>query len=125
MFQITKVSEELRPVLAGMLDELGEPAQVLTADSPHPLVVHRSMGQLTFVAGGNGYVSLAGQTHRLEPGDLIVMAPGCEHAFLCPAGLLHLRHWHWPQRLLDTDRAVLAEAFTFATGNAVVGGGLR
>lgn len=107
MFQIVQINDRIRPVLVSMFDELGEPEQVLTPGSPSPLVVHEYMGQLTYVTMGEGYIALAGQTFELATDDLIVMAPGCEHSFLCPSGTLHLRHWHWPQELLATDRTIL------------------
>ena len=118
MFQAQKVTDELRPILTTMFDALGEPPQVLTTQSPHPLVVHHVMGQITFVAAGTGLASLAGHTLELNPGDLFIMSPGCEHAFLCQGDDLHLRHWHWPQALLETDRTVLVEAFVFPSGAA-------
>jgi len=111
MFQALKVSDEMRSVLTTMLDALGEPPQVLTTDSPHPLIVHRVMGQITFVAAGTGLASLAGQAVELNPGDVFILSPNCEHAFRCQGDALELRHWHWPQALLETDRIVLVEAF--------------
>jgi mannose-6-phosphate isomerase-like protein (cupin superfamily) len=113
MFQLLKIEQHLTQALAEMFAELGEPAQALGPDSPHPLVVHGVMGQLTLVVSGTGFASLAGETFAIEPGDLIVMEPGCQHSFYCPVDELVLRHWHWPQALLDTDRVIITEAFDF------------
>ena len=69
-----------------MFEELGEPIQVLTPDSERPLVVHRLMGQLTLVTRESGFASLQGETLTIRLGDLLILAPGCEHSFLCPVG---------------------------------------
>lgn len=113
MFQLLKIDRGVLSALCDMFDELDEPVQVLTGESPRPLVVHRTMGQLTLVRAGRGYASLGGETLPIEAGDLLVMAPGCEHSFRCPSGELELRHWHWPQALLNTDRTILADTLDF------------
>ncbi|MGY0237009.1 cupin domain-containing protein [Longispora urticae] len=122
MFQRLKINDAMGTVLPGMFSDLGEPVQVLTPDSPRPLVVHRVMSQATYVRSGSGLVSLAGETFTLEPGDLLMLAPGCEHAFLAPDGDLELLHWHWPQALLHSDREIVAPYFEFGPPDPGPGG---
>jgi mannose-6-phosphate isomerase-like protein (cupin superfamily) len=115
MHKLVSNEPETAAALAAMLRELGEPEQILTVESPRPLVVHRVMGQLTLVLGGHGLVSLDGDVKSLQQGDLLILAPGCEHSFAALDGALHLAHWHWPHELLDEDRTVLDEEVAFAT----------
>lgn len=114
MFQIVRCSNEIHDAVAEMLEELGEPPQTLTPDSPRPLVVHRTMGQLTLVAGGAGLALLDGQTVALATGVLLILTPGCEHAFAALGGDLRLRHWHWPQALLHEDRIIVHDHVDFS-----------
>ncbi|MGH3829166.1 MAG: cupin domain-containing protein [Pseudonocardiaceae bacterium] len=118
MYQLLKIDHEVLPVLGGMFDELGEPIQVLTPESTRPLVVHHTMGQVTLVCRGRGHVSLDGESLPIKEGDLIIMAAGCEHSFMCTQGKLALRHWHWPRALLHADRVILVDTYDFgeATG---------
>ncbi|MEV6927298.1 AraC family ligand binding domain-containing protein [Dactylosporangium sp. NPDC051485] len=118
MFQYVRIDDAVLPALLDMFDRLGEGSQVLTADSPHPLVRHGTMGQLTLIRRGHGYITIAGHHQTIGPGDLFIMAPGCPHAFRCLDGELELGHWHWPQELLDTDREILEPAFAFAADGA-------
>ena len=87
---------------------------MLTGESGRSLVVHHRMGQLALVRRGRGYASLDGETISIEGGDLIIMAAGCKHSFMCPHDELELRHWHWPQALLHTDRTILVGTFDFS-----------
>ncbi len=113
MFKIVKCDNGIAAGLAQMLEELGEPHQVLTHDSPRPLVVHRVMGQMTLVVSGAGLAALAGQTVTLAAGDLLILTPGCTHSFAAIGGDLHLRYWHWPQALLHEDRTILEDEADF------------
>ncbi|MGH3885199.1 MAG: AraC family ligand binding domain-containing protein [Pseudonocardiaceae bacterium] len=113
MFKLVKCENGISDGIAQMLEELGEPPQVLTHDSPRPLVVHREMGQMTLVARGAGLAHLAGRTVALAAGDLLILTPGCKHSFAAVGGDLHLRHWHWPQALLNEDRSVLQDDVDF------------
>jgi hypothetical protein len=112
-FQLVKCDDGIPEGVAQMLEELGEPQQVLTPDSPRPLVVHRVMGQMTLVVSGAGLALLAGRTVALAAGDLLILTPGCEHSFAAVSGDLQLRHWHWPQALLHEDRIILKEEAHF------------
>jgi hypothetical protein len=114
-FQFVNCDNGIADGIAQMLEELGEPPQVLTPDSPRPLVVHRVMGQMTLVVNGAGLALLAGRTVELTAGDLLILTPGCEHSFAAVGGDLQLRHWHWPQALLHEDRIILKEEADFAT----------
>lgn len=113
MFKLVKCDKGIADGIAQMLEELGEPPQVLTHDSPRPLVVHRVMGQLTLVVGGAGLALLAGRTVALNAGDLLILTPRCEHSFAAFGGDLHLRHWHWPQASLHEDRIILKDDADF------------
>lgn len=119
MFKLVKCDNGISDGIAQMLEELGEPQQVLTHDSPRPLVVHRVMGQMTLVVKGAGLAILAGRTVALAAGDLLILTPGCEHSFTAVGGDLHLRHWHWPQALLHEDRTILKDEADFDTVVAV------
>jgi mannose-6-phosphate isomerase-like protein (cupin superfamily) len=109
LFQLIKCGDDIFGTVTTMLDELGEAPQMLTRDSPRPLVVHRVMGQITLVLSGDGLARLAGRTVALAPGDLVILTPGCEHSFAAVGGDLQLRHWHWPQALLHEDRIILQD----------------
>ena len=113
MFKIVNCDGGIFDGIAQMLDELGEAHQVLTGDSPRPLVVHHVMGQMTLVASGAGLAQLGGQTVPLAAGDLLILTPGCEHSFAAIGGELHLRHWHWPQAMLHEDRTIVKEEADF------------
>jgi mannose-6-phosphate isomerase-like protein (cupin superfamily) len=113
-YQRFRVAAPLRAELVRMFADLGEPEQMLTVDSPRPLVVHRAVGQLTFVAGGRGLAVLGGEQIAIEEGDLLLIAPGCTHSFHAPGPPLRLRHWHWPPAALADDRAVLRVVQEFA-----------
>jgi hypothetical protein len=115
MFKIVRCDTDMATNVGQMLHELGEPPQVLTKDSPRPLVVHHVMGQMTLVTGGAGFALLAGRTVALTAGDLFILTPGCEHSFVAGDDDLHLRHWHWPQALLEHDRTVLEDEASFDT----------
>lgn len=115
MFKIVKCDDGIFDSIGQMLEELGEPPQVLAHDSPRPLVVHRVMGQMTLVVKGAGFAVLAARTVALAAGDLLILTPGCEHSFAAVGGDLHLRHWHWPQALLDQDRVILMDEADFGT----------
>jgi hypothetical protein len=112
LFQRFSVNSALGREMTRMFDELPEPLQVLLPDSPHPLVEHRIMGQLTAVVGGTGWVCTDGVEYEVSVGDLILIAPRCSHAFLA-RDRLELRHHHWPQAQLDSDRYILTTDFTF------------
>lgn len=114
MFQQFAVQPALLRQLAAMFHELGEPAQVLTPDSPRPLVVHHVVSQLTLVVEGHGLGAFAGTVLELFPGTLLLLAPGCEHAFRAPRGQLVLQHWHWPQDHLASDRTIVSERHEFS-----------
>jgi len=118
VFQQFAVQPALLQHLAGMFQGLEEPAQVLAPESPRPLVVHRVVSQLTLVAEGRGVASLAGKELELSPGTLLLLAPGCEHAFGAAGGRLVLHHWHWPQDQLAADRTVLRERHDFTHDDA-------
>ncbi|MGH8902250.1 MAG: AraC family ligand binding domain-containing protein [Egibacteraceae bacterium] len=100
--------------LERMFDDLGEPPQVLTAASDRPIVVHRSVGQMTLITQGSGYALLGDQEFEVGRGDLLILAPGCEHAFHSPDKALILRHWHWPQAALADDRHMVKDTYHFA-----------
>ncbi|MGW0523243.1 cupin domain-containing protein [Crossiella sp. NPDC003009] len=124
MYQVVSIEEPMWPSLREMFDELGEPPQVLTRDSPHPLVVHEVMGQLTFVQEGSGFISLDGDERAVKAGDLLILSARCEHAFLSAVdGELVLRHWHWPAALLETDRKILTWDYRFSLPGAAVSAG--
>ncbi|MBF6064435.1 AraC family ligand binding domain-containing protein [Nocardia terpenica] len=116
-FQRIRIDDALLPAVVEMFDELGEPVQVLTPDSDRPLVVHHIMGQVTLIAGGTGYVLMDDAEFAVGPGDLLVLSPRCRHSFYCPEGELTLRHWHWPQRELHTDRTILRDVAPFTAGS--------
>lgn len=113
MFQVVRCKPQIALDLAAMLDELGEPPQTLSSNSPRPLVVHRTMGQLTLVVGGRGQALLDNQVVALGSGDLLMMAPGCKHSFAAVDGDLRLRHWHWPQALRNKDRVIVSDQVDF------------
>jgi mannose-6-phosphate isomerase-like protein (cupin superfamily) len=115
VFKIVKCDGGIFDGITQMLDELGEPRQVLNGASPRPLVVHRVMGQMTLVVSGAGLAQLAGETVSLSAGDLLVLTPGCEHSFAAIGGELHLRHWHWPQAMLLEDRTILKDEVDFGS----------
>jgi hypothetical protein len=124
MHQLTRIDEAMLPTLAEMFGRLGEPPQTLTADSPQPLVIHRKMGQLTLVAAGAGYISLDGAEHMVQAGDLAVLSRDCPHAFRTDSRL-ELRHWHWPQEYLETDRSILQAHYSFRLGSSKGADGSR
>ncbi|MEU4283594.1 cupin domain-containing protein [Nocardiopsis dassonvillei] len=99
-----------------MFDELGEPAQRLTSHSPSPLVMHKHMSQLTVVAEGAGLICLDGSEMPIKKGDLAILSETCPHSFRATPELI-LRHWHWPQELLETDRLILDAAYQFSSEN--------
>lgn len=121
MFKLVKCENGISGGLADMLDELGEPRQVLTPDSTRPLVVHRVMGQMTLVLSGSGLALVAGRTIALEADHLLILLPGCEHSFAATSEELHLRHWHWPRAVLDEDRTILRDDVAFAATVAAPG----
>lgn len=122
MFQHIEVKPQLLAHLSRMFEELGEPAQILNAASPHPLVVHHVVSQMSFVVEGSGYASLAGQELSITAGDLLLLAPGCAHAFRSTVEDLVLRHWHWPQDRLAEDRFILDDEHVFASAPTPPGG---
>lgn len=115
MFQHIKIELHLVAHLSNMFEELGEPAQVLDATSPHPLVIHYVVSQMSLVIAGSGYASLAGREISIATGDLLLLAPGCAHAFRTSGGDLVLRHWHWPQDRLADDRFILSNQHEFGS----------
>ncbi len=119
LFQRFRVTSVLAQEMTKMFEELPEPLQVLLPDSPHPLVEHRIMGQLTAVVGGSGWVCTDGIEYEVSTGDMILIAPRCPHAFLAPARL-ELRHYHWPKAQLDSDRYILTPDFVFRSLSGAV-----
>lgn len=113
LFQRLAVDEAMIAEIGRMFDDLGESRQELTAASERPIVVHHSVGQMTFVAEGRGYALLADQEIEISRGDLLILRPGCEHAFHARDGALVLRHWHWPQATLASDRHIVTEHHDF------------
>ncbi|GAB2961006.1 cupin domain-containing protein [Saccharothrix stipae] len=123
MFQRLRIEEPVLPAVREMFTHLGEPVQVLTPDSGRPLVVHHVMGQLTMIDRGTGYITVDGQAFPLTAGDLYVISPGTPHSFRSTGDELHLRHWHWPQHLLHTDREILLPHVEFGPEDDVPAGG--
>lgn len=117
-FQRLAVDEAMITEMERMFDDLGEPRQELTADSACPIVAHYAVGQMTFVAEGRGLALLADQEIEIARGDLLMLSPGCEHAFHAPDGTLVLRHWHWPQAALVSDRHIVAEHHNFISATS-------
>lgn len=107
-YQKIRIDSSLIIELVRMFDELPETYQILDRTSPRPGVVHRTMGQLTFVASGQGRGMFNGERCELNAGDLILIGADCTHAFASDSEML-LRHFHWPQAALDTDRHILTD----------------
>lgn len=121
MFQHIKIEPHLVVHLSHMFEALGEPAQVLDAASPHPLVIHHVVSQMSLVIAGSGYASLAGREVPISTGDLLLLAPGCAHAFRSAGDDLVLRHWHWPQERLADDRFIINDQHEFGSAPARAG----
>jgi hypothetical protein len=92
--------------------DLGEPPQTLDAASPRPVVWHEFMAQLTLVQAGSGVVLLDESEYEVSDRTLLYIPPGCRHAFATSTEL-RLLHWHWPQRLLASDRHTESERHQF------------
>ena len=114
LFQVVQMGEPAAAALEAMLAELGEPKQTLSPASPRPVVVHEIVAQMSLVVGGVGLALLAEEEIVLQRGTLLIVLPGCHHAFHVHGGELCLMHWHWPTAALRTDRRVVVERHEFS-----------
>lgn len=120
MYHITQIKPKMIITINEMFDHLGEEPQILTPNSPSPLVYHNVMGQMTFVVRGTGLGAFDGDIVPLSAGLVVYLAATCRHAFKSTSSELELRHWHWPPELLFSDRLTEIERFDFPSDDRIL-----
>ena len=83
--------------------------QELSENDEAPLVKHDLTNQITYVVKGEGIGMFGDEIRALSEGDVIMIPLSTPHSFKSKSKTMEMRHYHWPQDHLETDRIILRD----------------